>query len=147
METPATTMKWAVYLMAKKPSIQEKVYIELCDVLGPPREQRVPSLSDRKNVPFTEAVLAEVQRWASIVPGFPHRATADTVIGGYRIPKDTQVIPNLLAAHRDENFWPVPNDFDPVNFYDENLHKTKNMEYLIPFSIGAFQKIFLNFDF
>ncbi len=137
METTATTLKWSVYLLAKKPSIQEKVFKEICEVLGAPPSQRVPTLADRKHLPFTEAVLAEVQRWSSIVAVPPHRATADVTVGCYHIPKEAIVVPNLLAGHRDDRIWPNANDFDAANFYDVTNNTTKNMEYLIPFSIGT----------
>ena len=64
-ETTSTSLTWAVLYMVRYPEIQRKVQDELDNVVG---VNRSPSMTDKPNLPFTEAVLMEIQRHANIVP-------------------------------------------------------------------------------
>lgn len=47
-----------------------------------------PNVEDRKSLPFTDAVLHEVQRVVDLIPmGVPHYALQDISFRGYTIPK------------------------------------------------------------
>lgn len=63
----------------------EKVQKEIDRVIG---QSRQPTMADKPNMPYTEAVIHEFQRMGNIVPaGFPKMASKDTTLGGYFIPK------------------------------------------------------------
>lgn len=63
----------------------EKVQAEIDRVIG---QSRQPTMADRPNMPYTDAVIHESQRMGNIVPaGFPKMASKDTALGGYFIPK------------------------------------------------------------
>lgn len=58
---------------------------EIETVIGP---GRCPYVEDRKSLPFTDAVLHEIQRYLDIVPfSVPHYALHDISFRGYTIPK------------------------------------------------------------
>jgi cytochrome P450 len=79
--------------MARHPEAQTRAQAELDEVLG---NNQLPSLADRPQLPYTDAILSEVLRCAPITPlGFPHRLRADDVHCGYFIPQDTVVMPNV----------------------------------------------------
>ena len=65
METIKTSLLWAVLYMLREPKIAEKVQEELDNVVG---RRRLPTLEDRRNLPYTEAVILEVLRISSVVP-------------------------------------------------------------------------------
>ena len=74
--------------MVNKPEIQKLMFAEIDRELG----SRVPRLADRKSMHYVEAAVLEVLRYSSILPlNVPHQTTTDTTIGGYEIPKNTEV--------------------------------------------------------
>ena len=88
-------------------------------------------------LPYTEAVILEVQRCASLVPlGVPHMTHEDVTIDGYTIPEGTVVAANLYSIHRDPRYWKNPEKFDPLRFLDENK-KLLRPDGFAPFSIGT----------
>lgn len=51
-------------------------------------EQRCPCMEDKKSLPYTDAVLHEIQRFLDIIPlSIPHYALHDISFRGYTIPK------------------------------------------------------------
>ena len=75
------------------PEAQRKAQEEIDIVIG---NDRLPKFDDRRDLPYTEALLKEVLRWHSITPvAFPHVSTEDNVFEGYFIPKGSWVIPNI----------------------------------------------------
>lgn len=53
--------------------MSDKVQAEIDDVVG---TQRVPSLTDKGRLPYTEATIMEVQRMTVVVPlAIPHMAS------------------------------------------------------------------------
>ena len=61
-----------------------------------------------------------------------------TTIGGYNIPKDAVIMPNLDSVQMSEHIWEDPKAFRPSRFLaiDGNLGKVK--DEFIPFSVGEF---------
>jgi cytochrome P450 len=91
-------------------------------------------------MPYTQAVILEVQRYASILPlGVFHRTTEHVAdFGGFTIPKDTIVIPNFYAAMRDPAVWTAPEEFLPDRFLAQDQHRLNVVvpEAFLPFGIG-----------
>ncbi|XP_039896133.1 cytochrome P450 2J2-like isoform X2 [Simochromis diagramma] len=84
-ETTTTTLHWGLLYMIHYPDIQEKVQAEIDAVVGPSRQ---PSTSDRENMPFTDAVIHEIQRSGNIAPlNILRVANKNTALDKYSIPK------------------------------------------------------------
>ncbi|XP_051803638.1 cytochrome P450 2J2-like [Acanthochromis polyacanthus] len=132
-ETTSTTLRWAFLYMAKYPEIQEKVQAEIDRVIG---QSRQPSMEDRANLPYTDAVIHEIQRMGNIVPlSLPHSTNKDVQLGGYSIPKGVTIIPNLTSVLFDKNEWETPYTFNPGHFLSEE-GKFVTQAAFIPFSAG-----------
>nr|XP_055050849.1 cytochrome P450 2K1-like [Misgurnus anguillicaudatus] len=131
-DTTGTTLRWGLMIMAKYPHIQDRVQEEIDRVIG----GRQPMVDDRKNLPYTDAVIHEVQRLANIVPmNLPHTTSCDVNFNGYFIKKGTTVIPLLTSVLRDESVWKKPQSFYPEHFLDEKGQFVKNDAFM-PFSAG-----------
>ncbi|XP_030303874.1 cytochrome P450 2K6 isoform X2 [Calypte anna] len=132
METTSTTLLWGLLLMMKYPEIQRKVQEEIEQVIG----SNPPRIEHRIQMPYTDAVIHEIQRFANIVPlNLPHETTADVTLKGYFIPKGTYIIPLLASVLRDKSHWEKPDNFYPEHFLDSEGKFVKK-EAFIPFSAG-----------
>lgn len=87
-------------------------------------------------LPYTNAVIMECQRFASLVPlSIAHRNMKSTKLLGYHIPRDCVIIPNIWNVLHDPELWDDPDDFRPERFLSSEGHLIKP-EYFIPFSAG-----------
>uniref|UniRef100_A0A3Q4GUF5 Uncharacterized protein n=1 Tax=Neolamprologus brichardi TaxID=32507 RepID=A0A3Q4GUF5_NEOBR len=131
-ETTSTTLRWGLLLMAKYPKIQDEVQEELRRVIG----DRQVQVADRKNLPFTDAVIHEIQRLSSIIPtALPHKTTRDITFQGHFIEKGTTVFPLLTSVLHDPSEWERPHSFYPAHFLDKEKKFVKR-DAFIPFSAG-----------
>ncbi|XP_036376782.1 cytochrome P450 2J2-like isoform X1 [Megalops cyprinoides] len=132
-ESVSTTLRWGLLFMMKHPEIQKKVQAEIDRVIG---QSRQPTMADRPNLPYTDAVVHEIQRMGNVVPlGFPKMANKDTTLGGYFIPKGAMVVTNLSSVLNDKNEWETPDIFNPGHFLDSE-GRFRRREAFLPFSAG-----------
>ncbi|XP_053236388.1 cytochrome P450 2K6-like [Podarcis raffonei] len=132
METASTTLRWGLFLMMKYPEIQIKVQEEIAKVVGSSQ----PRIEHRTKMPYTDAVIHEIQRFADIVPtNLPHATTTDVTLNGYFIPKGTHIIPLLSSVLHDESQWEKPHKFYPEHFLNSEGKFVKRDAFM-PFSAG-----------
>uniref|UniRef100_A0A3Q3W672 Cytochrome P450 2K1-like n=1 Tax=Mola mola TaxID=94237 RepID=A0A3Q3W672_MOLML len=129
-DTTAATLRWGLLLMAKYPHIQDQVQEELRRVVGSSQVR----VEDRKNLPYTNAVIHEIQRLANIVPmAIPHKTARDVTLHGYFIKEGTTVFPLLTSVLYDESEWESPHTFNPSHFLDKE-GKFIRRDAFMPFS-------------
>jgi len=104
--------------MTLHPHAQARAQEEIDRVVG---ESRLPNIEDKDDLPYIDALFKEVLRWAPSVPlALPHRLIQDDTYAGFRIPKNTTIIPNLWAIMHDEEMYPNPEAFNPDRFLSPN---------------------------
>ncbi|XP_021010870.1 cytochrome P450 2D3 [Mus caroli] len=131
--TTSITLTWALLLMILHPDVQRRVQEEIDEVIG---QVRRPEMADQARMPYTNAVIHEVQRFGDIVPmNLPHKTSHDIEVQGFLIPKGTTLIPNLSSVLKDETVWEKPLRFHPEHFLDAQGHFVKP-EAFMPFSAG-----------
>lgn len=100
--------------MAIHPNIQQKAQKEIDQLLG---GERLPTLADKINLPYTSAVIKEIYRWHAPLPiSIPKALTEDDVYKGYYMPKGATVMENVWAVFNDPSEYPEPQIFNPERF-------------------------------
>ncbi|KAG8228076.1 hypothetical protein J437_LFUL009048 [Ladona fulva] len=113
-ETTSYTLAFGVLFLLHHPDVQAKIHEELDRVIG---RDRFPTLDDKPNLPYLNAVIYEIRRCCNIVPmTVPHRCVRDTEFRGYTIPKEASIIFNLWSLYMDRDYWGDPHVFRPERF-------------------------------
>ena len=131
-ETTSTTIYWCVLFCLHHPYVQDKVFEEISAHVG---ENRLPTMSDRPNLRYLDAVIRETQRYASIAPLLARKACADFEFSGYTIPKGSTMFINLHSVLHDQKTWGDPEKFRPERFLDAHGNLLSPEEF-IPFGLG-----------
>lgn len=134
-ETTATALRWAVLYLFKYPDIQERLHSEIGKVFS---NNSLPTLDDRQKLPYVEAFIHEVLRYANIVPlSLPHcvNTDKDIIFEGYTIPRNTSVVFNLDSVLQDPDIFENPTVFNPERFLDSDGNLIRPKQF-IPFGIG-----------
>ncbi|GIY18589.1 cytochrome P450 2A9 [Caerostris darwini] len=134
-ETVRVTVDWMLLTCASRPEVQKRIHAEIDEAIG---HDRFPTWQDRLSMPYTEAALAEIMRWKTIVPLNVLRYTLqDTELNGYFIPKHSQVLAVLWAIDNDVQLWGEDvHEYKPERFLSKDGQKCVKPEYAIPFSVG-----------
>nr|WP_309224180.1 MULTISPECIES: cytochrome P450 [unclassified Mycobacteroides] len=125
-ETTAAALAWTIALLCRNPRALGKAYAEV-DALG----GKALEYADLENLKYLRACFDEAQRFQA-APANVRTAIDDDEIGGYFIPKGSQVIISPYALHRDPRFWQDPEAFRPERFLTDKI----NRNAFLPFSIG-----------
>uniref|UniRef100_A0A8D1KY01 unspecific monooxygenase n=2 Tax=Sus scrofa TaxID=9823 RepID=A0A8D1KY01_PIG len=132
-ETTSITLRYGLLLLLKHPDVTAKVQKEIDSVI---ERHRSPCMQDRSHMPYTDAVVHEIQRYIDLVPiSLPHAVTRDIKFRNYLIPKGTTVLTSLTSLLHDVQEFPNPEVFDPGHFLDESGNFKKS-DCFMPFSTG-----------
>ncbi|XP_055355555.1 cytochrome P450 2U1-like [Paramacrobiotus metropolitanus] len=132
VETTATTIVWSIVFLVENPDAHRRL-VQQVDANIP--DGGFPNYENKHLMPYLEAFIMEVLRLSDPIP-IPARRTLETTeLGGYEIPAETVIYPNLYSAHMDPKFFPNPEKFDPDRFLDANGN-IKKLEGYMPFSVG-----------
>ncbi|XP_073530069.1 cytochrome P450 2K1-like [Phyllobates terribilis] len=132
IETTSTTLKWGLLLMMKYPEIQKKVQSEIDKVIG----SNEPQVIHRREMPYTDAVIHEIQRFGNILPSsISHATSQDVNFRGYLLPKGIQVIPLLTSVLYDKDHFVKADEFYPEHFLDSSGNFVRKVAFM-PFSAG-----------
>ncbi|MER7568295.1 cytochrome P450 [Streptomyces sp. NPDC097941] len=114
-ETTATSMTFALHLLARHPEAQARAREEVDRVLG----GRTPTADDFDRLEYVHMALKEAMRLYPPSPGISRRATAETEIDGYCIPAGKIVFLSPWVTHRHPAYWQDPEAFAPERFSPE----------------------------
>ena len=115
IDPPTYGIVQAVGEVAWRRDVRERLEQEVDEVLG--GREMTPADYDR--LPYARAILHECLRMQTPAPTPPRVARADYVLGGYRIPRGTTVLPVLDVGHRDPQYWDDAEAFRPERWLED----------------------------
>jgi cytochrome P450 len=130
-ETTAMALIWTWYLLCKNPDCYQKVLQEVDSVL----EGRSPTYADLPRLPYCLQVFKEVLRLYPPAPMIRREALHDIEIDGYQIPQGGTILVSAYTLHRQPEYFPNPEQFDPERFSPEREREIPRYAYL-PFGAG-----------
>jgi len=130
-ETTANALAWTWYLLSQNPEAENKLHREIAGVLG----ERAPNALDLPQLPYTRMAIEESMRLYPPAWAISRNAIGEDEIGGYRVPRRTNMIICSFITHRHPAFWEEPERFDPERFSPERSEGRPNFAYL-PFGGG-----------
>ncbi|MFJ6465445.1 cytochrome P450 [Streptomyces sp. NPDC091387] len=108
-ETTSATLVWAWYLLSRNAGARAALHEELDRVLG----GREPEFDDYARLTYTQSVVKETLRLYPTIWLVTGVAKAGARIGGVPLPEGTRVWSSQWATHRDERWFPEPEEFRP----------------------------------
>ncbi|KAL1471493.1 hypothetical protein MTO96_023645 [Rhipicephalus appendiculatus] len=125
----------AAYSLALNPEVQAKLRKEVDECIA--AHGKEPSLDIVSKLPYLHCVVSETMRMYPISARLERTASEDYVLGntGIRVPKGCVIGIPVYSMHRDHEFFPNPEKFDPDRFREENAASIRPYSYL-PFGAG-----------
>lgn len=130
-ETSATTLSWALYLLACQPELQEEVRQEVIKNWG----DREPEYGDTRGLALTHDVFRETLRLYPPIPFYPRQAVNGGCLRDKPVSKGQMVVVSPWIVQRHRALWSTPDEFDPKRFCTEAGKASAKAAYL-PFGLG-----------
>jgi cytochrome P450 len=130
-ETTALSLSWTFWLLALNRDAHLRLREELRRVL----DGRAPEMADLPKLTYTDQVIRESMRLMPPAWSIQREALMDVDIGGYQIPKGTNVLLSQYAVHRDPRFFRDPESFRPERWTPEFTRQLPKYAYF-PFGGG-----------
>ncbi|XP_070211491.1 cytochrome P450 20A1-like isoform X2 [Littorina saxatilis] len=134
--TSANLLTWCIYYLCMHEEVQDKVYKEIVNILGPTEPVTHQTIGKLK---YLRQVLDETLRCSVLAPWAARYSNDDTELEGHKIPAGTPVIHALGVSMMDEKVWPAPTVFDPERF-SEKKSKGRPTIAFSPYGFGGQRK-------
>jgi cytochrome P450 len=131
-ETTANALTWTFYLLSQNPTVGDKLYEELCSVLGDDGDDKDSSSSTNKRTPtieevpkleYTEKVFRESMRLYPPAWTIGRQVINDYKIDKYVLPAGSVILMSQYVMHHDPRYFSDPRLFYPDRWTKEfKLH-------------------------
>lgn len=129
-ETTANALTFTLYLLAKHPEIQEKVFQEIIAI----ESETDDVLEQLQKMTYTNAVINESMRLYPPAWITDRQNIDDDSLANYHIRKNTLIGVSFYELHRNAKYWDNPEVFNPERFLGEQ--KKISLQYFYPFGAG-----------
>jgi cytochrome P450 len=143
-ETTANALTWTFYLLSQNPTVEVKMYEELCSVLGNSQDctsgstrskKRIPTIEDVSKLEYSEKIFRESMRLYPPAWTTGRQAINDYKIAKYVIPAGSIVLMSQYVMHRNPRYFPEPDLFYPDRWTKEAKSQLPRFSYF-PFGGG-----------
>jgi cytochrome P450 len=141
--TTSSLLSWLIYGLCTYKGMQERLLQELIDNGFDENTQMTAEFTEKLD--FLDKYIKETQRRhnPSFQPG--RTAKVDLILpGGFKLPKDSVIIPALHHIHNNPELWDNPARFNPDRWDTEEV-KNRHKAAYIPFAMGPRMCIGFNF--
>ncbi|KAL4336122.1 hypothetical protein GQ457_07G040760 [Hibiscus cannabinus] len=133
-QTTSNLLTWTTVLLAMHPQWQVQAREEVLRVCG---SRDIPSKDDVVKLKTLTMILNESLRLYPPTIATIRRAKVDAELGGYMIPRGTELLIPILAVHHDQAIWGNDaNEFNPARFSEGVARAAKHPVGFIPFGLG-----------
>ncbi|XP_020104426.1 abscisic acid 8'-hydroxylase 3-like isoform X2 [Ananas comosus] len=115
-DTTTAALTWLLKFLGENPEVLQKLREEHIEIQGKRSGSRHLTWSEVNSMPYTNKVISETLRKATILPWFSRKAAEDFVIDGYIIKKGWSVNLDVVSIHHDPSIFTNPEKFDPSRF-------------------------------
>ncbi|CAA0125987.1 Bifunctional cytochrome P450/NADPH--P450 reductase 2 [Mycolicibacterium vanbaalenii] len=118
-ETTSGALSFALYYLSQHPEVVKKARAEIAEVWG---DEVRPGFENIAKLRYVRRVFDEALRLQPTVPGYYREAREDTVLAGvHPMRKGDWVLALIGSLHRDPQWGPDPDAFDPDRFAPEKV--------------------------
>ncbi len=133
-ETTAASLTWTIYLLSISPDDQDKVWLNILEVLGDNMNTPI-TLEKTKKLNAVENAFMESLRLYPPVGFFVRESVDHVCMRGKTISPGDYIVVSPWLVHRHQDYWERPNTFCPMRFDKNSDHKISKAAYF-PFSMG-----------
>nr|UZM28236.1 shadow [Henosepilachna vigintioctomaculata] len=119
-DTTAYTMQWMLYSVARNMDVQDKIRSELSN----------------PDSTYTKYVLKETLRLYPVAPFLTRFLPHESVIAGYRVPKNSLIVMSIYTTGREEKYFKDAGKFVPER-WDRGSDMQATAQASLPFAVGA----------
>lgn len=132
-ETSSATAYYTLYELAQNIELMEKAQEDIKSTME--KHNGELSYEAIMEMKFIDLCVKETLRKYPF-PILTRECTKDYLVPGskFTIQKGTSIVISLLGIHRDESFFPHPEQYDPERFSEER--KDYNEDMYMPFGVG-----------
>ncbi|KAL4297117.1 hypothetical protein GQ457_12G023630 [Hibiscus cannabinus] len=134
-QTTSNLLTWTTVLLAMHPQWQVQAREEVLRVCG---SRDLPNKDDLVKLKMLSMIINESLRLYPTTIATIRRAKVDAELGGYMIPRGTEILIPILALHHDQAIWGNDvNEFNPARFSEGVARAAKHPVGFIPFGLGV----------
>ncbi|XP_026829551.1 cytochrome P450 4C1-like [Ooceraea biroi] len=133
-DTVSMAMTFAILLLAEHKDVQDRVRTEVNAVME--KNGGKLTMTALQNLSYLERCLKETMRLYPSVLLITRTLVEDVMLKSYLVPAGVELYIDILSLHKNPEFWPNPEVFDPDRFLPELVQNRHPFAY-IPFSAGS----------
>ena len=130
-ETSASTLAWALYLLASQPRLQADLRSEIEELW----HEREPEFGDTRQLTGIHNVFRETLRLYPPIPFYLRQAAQSTCLRDKPVAQGDLVVVSPWVVQRHCGLWDRPDEFDPARFSTDAGRASAKAGYL-PFGDG-----------